>query len=131
MQEPSAEVRCSDSSASLFADNRCHPLEPMAGLSLVKDAAAVYTPSRERGHDILVSEAFVDVGFEDEADAEALIRRLSGAAGIIDATGCLAVPGLVDMHVHVCGGGGEAGVPVPMHIRCVLPCLSLCGLLGP
>ncbi|KAL4437512.1 hypothetical protein ABPG77_003493 [Micractinium sp. CCAP 211/92] len=27
----------------------------------------------------------------------------------VDATGLLAVPGFVDLHVHVCGGGGEAG----------------------
>lgn len=27
----------------------------------------------------------------------------------VDATGLLAVPGFVDLHVHICGGGGEAG----------------------
>lgn len=27
----------------------------------------------------------------------------------LNASGLLAVPGFIDMHVHVCGGGGEAG----------------------
>ncbi|KAL4452078.1 hypothetical protein ABPG75_007740 [Micractinium tetrahymenae] len=27
----------------------------------------------------------------------------------LDASGLLAVPGFIDLHVHVCGGGGEAG----------------------
>ena len=30
-------------------------------------------------------------------------------AQILDANDCLVIPGLVDMHVHVTGGGGEAG----------------------
>ena len=29
-------------------------------------------------------------------------------ADVHNATGCLAIPGLVDMHVHITGGGGEA-----------------------
>ncbi len=28
---------------------------------------------------------------------------------IIDATGCYVTPGLIDPHVHICGGGGEGG----------------------
>ena len=30
-------------------------------------------------------------------------------AQVLDASACFVMPGLVDMHVHVTGGGGEAG----------------------
>ena len=30
-------------------------------------------------------------------------------AEAMDASGCMVMPGLVDMHVHITGGGGEAG----------------------
>ena len=101
----------------------------MAGiLTLIKNSVAVYTPSCEHGHNLLVSETFLGLGAWPRADVEEFIRRLSGAAGIIDATGCVAVPGLVDMHTHVCGGGGEAGVPLLMHTCCALPKFLVCSL---
>lgn len=28
---------------------------------------------------------------------------------VVDADGCTVIPGLVDLHVHLCGGGGEGG----------------------
>ncbi len=30
-------------------------------------------------------------------------------ADVTDASACFVIPGLVDMHVHITGGGGEAG----------------------
>lgn len=99
----------------------------MVGLTLIKDAELFYMPNREPGGNILASETFVDMGRDIyiKKEIDYVVQRLSfsGAAGIIDAAGCVAVPGLVDMHIHVCGGGGEAGVPLPMHSCCVLPCL--------
>ena len=37
--------------------------------------------------------------------AELLVHR----DYILDVPGCVVTPGMVDMHVHVIGGGGEAG----------------------
>ncbi len=37
--------------------------------------------------------------------AELLVHR----DNILDVPGCVITPGLVDMHVHIIGGGGEAG----------------------
>ena len=103
----------------------------MVGLSLIKGAAALYTPSYERGADILVSDTVVALGSELGGDTEALVLRLSGDASIVDAAGCVAIPGLVDMHVHVCGGGGEAGVPLPVNQCCVLLYYYTPWLAGP
>lgn len=40
-------------------------------------------------------------------EAEALSQSINLTR--LDATGLIAVPGFLDCHVHVCGGGGEAG----------------------
>lgn len=37
--------------------------------------------------------------------AESIVQQ----ENILDIPGCVVTPGLVDMHVHVLGGGGEAG----------------------
>ncbi len=37
--------------------------------------------------------------------AESIVQQ----ENILDVPGCVVTPGLVDMHVHVLGGGGEAG----------------------
>ena len=49
------------------------------------------------------------------------------ASLIIDATGCIIVPGLVDAHVHLIGGGGEAG-PASMTPECLLSDLLNAGI---
>ena len=101
------------------------PRLDMVGLTLIKDAELFYMPNREPGGNILVSEAFIDMGrdIDIKKETEYLVQRLSmsGAAGVIDAASCVAVPGLVDLHVHICGGGGEAGMPLLTHTFCVLP----------
>ena len=94
----------------------------MAGLSLIKNAAAVYVPSCERGGALLMSETFVDMGIELVADVEALVQRLSGAAGVIDAAGCVAVPGLMDLHV----GPSRARMQVITHRDCAEVALFFC-----
>ncbi|KAL4857172.1 Isoaspartyl dipeptidase [Chlorella vulgaris] len=48
------------------------------------------------------------LAFLTPAAAEAVTAALPVAVRL-DAAGLLAVPGFVDLHVHVCGGGGEAG----------------------
>ena len=49
--------------------------------------------------------------FENEPDADKEIDSLlqSKSVLVVDVAGALVVPGLVDMHVHVTGGGGESG----------------------
>lgn len=37
--------------------------------------------------------------------AESLVEEQN----ILDVPGCIITPGLIDMHVHIIGGGGEAG----------------------
>eukprot|EP00899_Mesostigma_viride_P019257 jgi/Mesvir1/27332/Mv07148-RA.1 len=44
---------------------------------------------------------------EQAAHAEALIAAVGGS--VIDGQGCIAAPGIVDIHVHLTGGGGEMG----------------------
>ncbi len=38
------------------------------------------------------------------------MRNLPLGVQCLDASGVVVTPGFVDMHVHVTGGGGEAGV---------------------
>lgn len=49
------------------------------------------------------------------------------ASQVIDATGCIVVPGLVDVHVHLIGGGGEAG-PASRTPECQLSDLLNAGI---
>lgn len=65
--------------------------------------AKVYTPSYAGIKDILIC------GGKIEAVSDNI--ELSGSAEIkvIDASKLLAVPGLIDNHVHITGGGGEGG----------------------
>ena len=56
-----------------------------------------------------------------------LPATLQGAATLLDLDGKRLIPGLIDMHVHVTGGGGEAG----FHTRVPLVGVtSVVGLLG-
>ena len=41
--------------------------------------------------------------------AEAAAAAAALGPTVLDAAGLIAAPGLVDLHVHVCGGGGESG----------------------
>jgi len=63
----------------------------------------VYAPDHVGARDILlVGERVVLIKENVE------VPRSLGAS-VIDASGCMVVPGFIDPHVHVLGGGGEGG----------------------
>lgn len=69
------------------------------------------------------------------ADALELPVPLRAVARVVDAAGRRAIPGLIDCHVHVTGGGGEAGfrtrVPaVPLSRFTTSGVTTVVGLLG-
>ena len=47
------------------------------------------------------------IAYLGEVDRQT-VEQLPGSA-VIDATGLTAVPGFIDPHVHITGGGGEGG----------------------
>lgn len=56
-------------------------------------------------------------------------------ATVIDATGLIVIPGLIDQHIHLIGGGGEAGfetrtLPVTLHQLVSCGITTVVGLLG-
>lgn len=67
------------------------------------NGASVYTPDYIGKKDILI--AFDRIA----AVEENLSGKLRLDAEIIDADGMLALPGFIDQHVHITGGGGEGG----------------------
>ena len=69
---------------------------------LIKNAR-VYAPAPLGRMDILVA------GGRIAAMEEALDPRLPGVE-VLDAAGKTAVPGFIDQHVHITGGGGEVGL---------------------
>ena len=69
---------------------------------LIKNAR-VYAPAPLGRMDILVA------GGRIAAMEEALDPRLPGVE-VLDAAGKTAVPGVIDQHVHITGGGGEGGL---------------------
>ena len=69
---------------------------------LIKNAR-VYAPAPLGRMDILVA------GGRIAAMEEALDPRLPGVE-VLDAAGKTAVPGFIDQHVHITGGGGEGGL---------------------
>lgn len=62
----------------------------------------VFTPYDEGVKDILI------VGNQIGAIEENITLN-SPFVEVIDAKGCMVVPGFIDSHVHICGGGGEGG----------------------
>jgi beta-aspartyl-dipeptidase (metallo-type) len=69
---------------------------------LLLKQAVVYTPLLHGRADILVAGGRIErVGAD--------IRLTPPYADVVDASGLLAVPGFIDGHVHMTGGGGEGG----------------------
>ncbi len=78
-------------------------------LKLLSQASHILAPHPVPERHLLLGDAKV-LGLLSQEQADALIDN-SSLLGIevIDCTGCIVVPGFVDCHVHVLGGGGEAG----------------------
>jgi beta-aspartyl-dipeptidase (metallo-type) len=100
-----------------------------SGLLLLRDAD-VFDPSPIGRRDVLVGGGRV-LAIEPRLDA------LPAALGVevIDCAGARLVPGLVDAHVHVTGGGGEAGYasrvpPLPLTELSLAGVTSVVGVLG-
>lgn len=70
-------------------------------LTIIKNGE-VYAPEYLGGKDLLIVDT--KIGFlEDKIDKPMGFVDVN----IIDAAGCLVVPGFIDSHVHIIGGGGE------------------------
>jgi beta-aspartyl-dipeptidase (metallo-type) len=68
-------------------------------------ADAIYAPEHLPERHLVLGGGRVLALLGDEAAA----RVAPLCAAKLDAAGCVAAPGLVDLHVHALGGGGEAG----------------------
>lgn len=78
-------------------------------LTLLHDAEAVYGPELLEERNLLLAGNRI-VGLLDDGAADTLRASLSGLGlSTLDCSGCIITPGFVDCHVHITGGGGEAG----------------------
>lgn len=79
---------------------------PLA-LTLIKNAESVYEPKalpKRKKHILIASDKIIGL-LDDEQ-----IKVLEPLCQVVyDVNGCVLVPGFVDVHVHITGGGGEAG----------------------
>ncbi|MBY5946112.1 beta-aspartyl-peptidase [Photobacterium rosenbergii] len=75
----------------------------MTHLTLIKNAK-VYAPAPLGIKDVLVAGNKI-VAIEDKMN----VSGLGTAVTILDANGKIMIPGIIDQHVHLTGGGGEGG----------------------
>jgi beta-aspartyl-dipeptidase (metallo-type) len=74
---------------------------------LLIENAEVYAPEHKGRQDILVANRQIEkVGRVDRRNLEAL----GVDCDVIDATGCVVTPGLIDPHEHLLGGSGEGSL---------------------
>ncbi|KAL0018949.1 hypothetical protein WJX77_003320 [Trebouxia sp. C0004] len=78
-----------------------------ASLTLLKNAADVYCPVKSGYRHVLLAGTCIVGLLTDEKAAEFV--TLTSCLHVQDVKGCVIVPGIIDMHVHMTGGGGEAG----------------------
>lgn len=84
-----------------------------ATLTLLRNAE-IYDPVARGRHDVLVSRGGTAGGtilaIERSLDPSGLAALVGpGICEVVDLAGARVIPGLVDSHVHVTGGGGESG----------------------
>ncbi len=78
---------------------------PRAMLTLLRNAE-VFAPARLGRRDILIGGGTI-VAIESDLGAFAAAR--AGMCEVVDLASARVLPGLIDAHVHVTGGGGESG----------------------
>lgn len=89
----------------------------------------IYAPEDLGVKDILIAnDKILEIG-------EGLENFVLPGTKIIDGKGKIAVPGFVDQHVHITGGGGESGYASKIHEISLTDCIkngvtSVVGLLG-
>jgi beta-aspartyl-dipeptidase (metallo-type) len=75
-------------------------------LTLIENGE-VYAPQPLGRQSILLADGKI-------GKVEAVDRRAVEAVGldceVVDAAGCVVAPGLIDPHIHLLGGSGEAGI---------------------
>ncbi|HYG62139.1 MAG TPA: beta-aspartyl-peptidase [Thermoanaerobaculia bacterium] len=77
---------------------------------LLIENGEVYAPEPRGRQAVLVWDGkVVRMGGIDSRGAREAAETLGGELEVIDASGCLVVPGFVDPHMHLTGGSGEEG----------------------
>ena len=89
----------------------------------------MYTPAFIGKKDILI--VYDRIGLIDDAIDTEIFPELE----VVNAEGKLVLPGFVDQHVHITGGGGEGGFATrisPLHISDLVQCgvTTVVGILG-
>ena len=74
-------------------------------LTLLRNAE-IYDPAPRGRHDVLVGGGAI---LAIERSFPVLAGSLGAACEVVDLAGARLLPGLIDAHVHVTGGGGESG----------------------
>ena len=97
-------------------------------LTLLRNAE-LYAPARQGRKDILIA------GRSIAAIADKLPELPSEVCATVDLGGARVIPGLIDSHVHLTGGGGESGPasrvpPVPMSMLSRAGVTTAIGVLG-
>lgn len=79
-------------------------------IKLIKNAH-IYAPENLGVKDVLIADGRIaKIGIFDALHLNALhLNALPKVVEVIDAQGKIMIPGLVDCHVHLLGGGGEGG----------------------
>jgi beta-aspartyl-dipeptidase (metallo-type) len=100
-------------------------------LILVRNAT-LYTPNPLGTQHLLIGGGRILWIGQEALDLPVPLRAV---AQIVDAAGGLTIPGLIDGHVHVTGGGGEAGFrtrvpPMPLSQFTTAGITTVVGLLG-
>ena len=84
-------------------------MQSVVSMTLIKNADALFTPEVSMYSGVLIAGTKI-IGLLGDAETrqyEELIGACNGT--IIDAKGMVIVPGFIDPHVHITGGGGEMG----------------------
>jgi beta-aspartyl-dipeptidase (metallo-type) len=74
-------------------------------ITIIKNAK-IYKPDYAGKKDVLLIDGKIGA-LEDEISVD--FKNLSGIVDEIDASGMVVVPGFIDSHTHMLGGGGEGG----------------------